>query len=260
MKRFTVTLLICLANRFLGSSFSIRPILTTPQSAKERASSASSLFGTVRFVGNADARLDTPSIITTDQDEDRSLSNFMASSASDPVLLGSQKTAEGAAVSQRMRMDDDSSGSGELWESRQASIEWFGLQLTPIFISRIEKNPASGNVVTSIIDAQTEVQQGGRLGNTLSSVMKRSAFEGRNVVSWKEIGVDDSSADAARKYTLEGNLKLTVTINLPPFLPLPPGFNAIGSKIVERTCHDRLGQILRDISDAYLIWATTPQY
>lgn len=128
------------------------------------------------------------------------------------------------------------------------------MTLVPIFINRIEKDPSSQNVVISIIDATTDIQDGGRIGSTLGKAMKRSEFEGRNAVAWKELngGTDQS-------YALEGNLELTLTINLPRFLPLAPGFNTIGSKIVERTCKERLRQNLSDISDAYLVWATTPK-
>jgi hypothetical protein len=94
-------------------------------------------------------------------------------------------------------------------------------------------------VVVSIIDARTEVgtevKQGGRLGNVLASAMQRSTFAGRNAITWREHSVASDTAGGARSCDLEGNLKLTLTITLPPFLPLPLGFNTIGSKIVERT-------------------------
>ena len=247
MKRCGAILLAFLANPFLGSSFSANPGLAS-QSAKRRVSTSTSLGATIRFVGNASARLNTPSIVVDDQAGDKSLPEFFTTSESDVILLGTRETR---------LLEGGSGGDGELWECRQANVDWFGMQLTPIFTNRIEKNLSRGNVVSSIIDARTDVQQGGRLGNTLASAMKRSVFEGRNVVSWSERG--DVSGDDALGYTLEGDLKLTLTINLPPLLPLPPGFNAIGSKIVERTCRQRLQQNLNDISDAYLVWATTPQ-
>ena len=78
-------------------------------------SSTTSLYGTIRFVGNAKAAFNTPSIITTnDQDEDVSLSKFLLSSASDPVLLG---------TSEYRRMDGDGGEGGELWECRQVKYE-----------------------------------------------------------------------------------------------------------------------------------------
>lgn len=141
------------------------------------------------------------------------------------------------------------------WECRQSSIDWFGMTLIPIFTNVIERSEASssnsdGLVVISIIDAKTQVENGGKLGSALASAMKRSVFEGRNMVFWKEQQEDELS------YKLVGDIELSLTINLPPFMPLPPGFNTIGSRIVERTCKERLRQNLRDVSDAYHYWAT----
>ena len=144
-----------------------------------------------------------------------------------------------------------------MWECRQSNIDWFGMTLVPIFTNVIERSEStthtsscSGTVVISIIDAKTEVQNGGRLGGTLASAMKRSVFEGRYVVFWRE----EHGSHESRRYTLEGDIELGLTINLPPLLPLPPGFNSIGSRIVERTCRDRLRQNLRDVSEAYVDW------
>lgn len=251
MRNFAATLLIIVLARIPGTS-SFAP-------SKTGNLRHTHLFGTIRFVGNANARLDTPPIIITgDQDEDRSFSKFLASSASDPILLGAKKDAKGA-ISQCERIDSgDDESAGELWECKQASVGWFGMTLVPIFVNRIEKNLPRGDLVISIIDAKTEVQSGGRVGNTLASAMKRSQFEGRNAIAWKKRN-DGSTDDGPQSYALDGNLKLTLTITLPPFLPIPPGFNTIGSKIVERTCKERLQQNLSDISNAYLIWATTPE-
>lgn len=85
-------------------------------------------------------------------------------------------------------------------------------------VLRIEKNEDTGKVVVSIIEAQTEVENGGRLGNTLANVMKKSQFEGRNAVSWTEQNTND---DAMKSYNIEGSLQLTLTIDLPGYLPLP---------------------------------------
>ena len=215
---------------------------------RHSASSSTALFGTIEFAGNANASYDTPSLVIqasqgNNEDGDKSLPKFLTTPASDSVLLGTETST---------RIEDDGT-NGELWECRQASIGWFGMTLSPIFINRIERNPSSDNVVVSIIDARTEVTKGGRFGNTLASAMQRSKFEGRNAISWNVIDGDTSS------YTLEGSLKLTLTINLPPFLPLPPGFNTIGGKIVQRVCKERLKQNLREISDAYMVWTTQKQ-
>lgn len=228
MKRSsTVSLLVLSINS--ASSFA-------PYGCQRRRSS--SLFGKIRFNGSAVSRLDTTSIIANIEDEDKSLSNFLTSPASDTVLLGTPNIA---------KLNDDEE-NGVLWECRQGNIDWFGLQLVPIFINRIQKDPSSRNVVISITDATTEVEKGGKIGNTLASVMKKSKFDGRTSITWAE---QNNGATV-----MEGNLKLTLSIDLPSFLPLPPGFNAIGSKIIESTCKERLTQNLSGISDAYVIWAT----
>ena len=50
--------------------------------------------------------------------------------------------------------------------------------------------------------------------------MKKSQFEGRNTVSWTEQNaIDDDTA--MKGYNIEGSLQLTLTIDLPSFLPIP---------------------------------------
>jgi len=89
------------------------------------------------------------------------------------------------------------------------------------YILRIEKTDEdTGKVVVSIIEAQTEVENGGRLGNTLANTMKKSQFEGRNAVSWTEQTTNDDDT-AMKSYNIEGSLQLTLTIDLPGYLPIP---------------------------------------
>jgi len=197
------------------------------------------LFWKIRFVGTANARHSTPPI--NNNDENKSLSTFLSTSASIPPLLGTE-------ISRCRKINEES--DKEVWECRQATVTWFGMTIAPVFINQIEKKTDEESIIISIIDARTEVEKGGRLGNTFVSAMKRSKFEGRNVVTWNEH--DNTTGDQI--FALEGSLTLTITIDLPPFLPLPPGFNTIGSKIVERTCSDRLKLSLQNLSDAYLQW------
>ena len=220
-----------------------------------RAVTSTTLFGTIKFVGDANAGLNAAASDSANKaDIDTSLSNFLSSDDSNAVLLGMKGGSAGMSQEVRKLASNPTSSllegnGGEVYECRQNAVDWFGITLQPIFINVIERN-SEGTVTISIIDAQTDVQ-GGRLGNTLASAMKRSVFEGRIVISWKETDT--------RNYTLEGNIKLSLTINLPPFLPLPPGFNAIGSKIVNRVCKERLSQNVQDISDAYLQWVSAQQ-
>lgn len=218
------------------------------------APSATALFGTIRFKGKARADLTAtipPTLHGDYTTSNRTLSTFLYSSESDAILLGMKQGQGGVAQVTKLQSNQQES----TWECRQSSIDWFGMTLIPIFTNVIERSEASssnsdGSVVISIIDAKTQVENGGKLGSALASAMKRSVFEGRNMVFWKEQQEDELS------YKLVGDIELSLTINLPPFMPLPPGFNTIGSRIVERTCKERLRQNLRDVSDAYHYWAT----
>ena len=87
-------------------------------------SSSTELFGTIRFVGDATASYDTPPIAIST--EDKSLSQFLYTSASDEVLCGAQTNT---------LLEDDGSGD-QLWRCQQAGVEWFGMTVLPIFINR----------------------------------------------------------------------------------------------------------------------------
>lgn len=210
--------------------------------------STTALYGTIRFRGKAQADLSATIPLTLHGgsiSSDKSLSTFLTSSDSDAILLGMK---EDGGVAQVTKISSGSSSS--TWECRQSSIEWFGMTLVPIFTNVLERSKESGSIIISIVDAKTQVENGGKLGSTLASAMRRSVFEGKNVVLWKE-------EDDKQNYKLFGDIELSLTINLPPFMPLPPGFNKIGSRIVERTCKERLRQNLRDVSDAYHYWANS---
>mmetsp|Transcript_13251 Transcript_13251/g.19848 ORF Transcript_13251/g.19848 Transcript_13251/m.19848 type:complete len:232 (+) Transcript_13251:145-840(+) len=212
------------------------------------ASIPSGVFaGTIRFVGIASASVRGDAIPSNvDEGNDKSLSKFLSSDESNKILLGTDNFSSA------------STAAGDvIYECIQGSIAWFGLTLIPIFINRIERGITAGSfgsqeegrVITSIEEAGTDVQGGG-LGSALESAMKLSEFDGRTIVTWKE---GNSS------YHIEGDLVLNLTIKLPRILPLPPGFNAIGSKIFERICRERLQQNLLDTKAAYIQWAETPK-
>lgn len=215
------------------------------KSTTSETKTSTSLAGTIRFVGKASASVSGDAILANDENKGngKSLYNFLSSDASNKVLLGTDNTK---------LISSAAAGGDEVWECIQDSVAWFGLTLIPIFVNRIERGGSGsqekGKVTTSIEEARTEVQGGG-LGNALASAMKRSVFEGRTIVTWKE---------GKSTYHIEGDLELNLTIKLPRLLPLPPGFNAIGSKIVERTCRERLKQNLIDTKAAYIEWAETP--
>ncbi len=224
LRALTLALIIATAASFV-----------TPTSSRricEKTKTSTSLAGTIRFVGRASASASGGAIQSNDgEGDDKSLSKFLSTNASNTILLGTDNT--------KLIGDD-------MYECTQGSVAWFGLTLIPIFVNRIDRGAAE--VTTSIVEARTEVRGGG-IGNALASAMKRSEFEGRTIVSWKE---EKSS------YDFDADLELTLTIKLPRILPLPPGFNAIGSKIVERTCKERLKKNVLDIKAAYIEWAEPP--
>lgn len=235
----TMAAAVCLPCLASASAF-VKPASWRMSKCFETKTSTS-LAGTIRFVGRASASVSGDTILPEDDDgNEKSLYKFLSSASSNKVLLGTDNT----------KLISSAATAGETsWECVQKSVEWFGMTLTPIFVNRIERgSEEEGKVITSIVEARTDVQGGG-LGNALASAMKRSVFEGRTIVTWKE---RDST------YYIEGDLELNLTLKLPRLLPLPPGFNAIGSKIVERTCRERLTQNLIDIKDAYTEWAETP--
>jgi len=104
------------------SSFSSNTIIY--QTHRYQSSSSTKLFGTIRFVGDATASCDTPPIAIST--EDKSLSQFLYTSASDEVLCGAQTNT---------LLEDDGSGD-QLWRCQQAGVEWFGMTALPIFINR----------------------------------------------------------------------------------------------------------------------------
>ena len=203
--------------------------------------------GTIRFVGIASASVRGDAIPSNhDEGNEKSLSKFLSSDESNKILLGTEKFSSA------------STAAGDvIYECIQGSVAWFGLTLIPIFINRIERGATAGSfgsqeegrVITLIEEARTDVQGGG-LGSALESAMKLSEFDGRTIVTWKE---------GKSSYHIEGDLVLNLTIKLPRILPLPPGFNAIGSKIFERICRERLQQNLLDTKAAYIQWAETPK-
>jgi len=203
------------------------------------AKSSTSLGGTIRFVGKASSSVSGDEIPYKDNENDendKSLLKFLSSDASNKVLMGTENIC---------RLTSTADGE-ETWECTQTSVAWFGMTLVPIFVNKIERGLAEkGEITTTIVEARTEVEGGG-IGNALAKAMKRSVFEGRTIYTFKESG---------STYDIDGDLELNLTIKLPSLLPLPPGFNTIGSKIVERTCRERLKVNIRELRDAYIEWA-----
>ena len=110
------TLLLLLGFISLVSSFQTHRFYSS--------SSSTELFGTIRFVGDATASYDAPPIAIST--EDKSLNQFLYTSASDEVLCGAETNT---------LLEDDGSGD-QLWRCQQEGVGWFGMTVIPIFINR----------------------------------------------------------------------------------------------------------------------------
>uniref|UniRef100_A0A7S2I9G2 Uncharacterized protein n=1 Tax=Helicotheca tamesis TaxID=374047 RepID=A0A7S2I9G2_9STRA len=215
--------------------------------------SSSAQHATIRFEGESftNVRVRVPRDASS---SDRTLPEFLlhTSEYSDIILLGT---------------DDVTKKPDGLYDCRQASVGWFGLEVVPVFVNEVIRDEKNDRVTTSIIEARTDIKRGGggTRGKIVREVMKQSTFEGRNVLSWVEFKVYDDDDDGNdgrsgdnRVWTLSGDLVLTLLITLPSFLPLPPGFNSIGSRIVAATCKKRAEESLLCVQKAYEDWARLP--
>lgn len=161
------------------------------------------------------------------------------------------------------------------YDCYQPPIQWFGIDLKPVFTNQIQRRrltrrlrrkgtsdddinsvvheEISYKILVSIVGARTDLQNESSASNVVAGVMKRSMFSGSNALTitpkYTEVG------DQVDGWTVSSDFKLQLMVPLPSLLPLPPGFNSIGSRIVSSTVKKRVDQSLNDISDAYNSWA-----
>ena len=192
----------------------------------KRKSSPSSLHGTVRFEG--DASSDTLIRFTGDENDD-SLLKWLKSSESDKALLGTENF--------EYREDG-------LWDCLQPPVSWFGLELKPVFVNRIDRS-SKDKVIVTIVETHTDFSNAKSGNNAIRQIMEKCSFSGSNTFTLQR---------NAKSWSLSSDLKLALNIPLPPFVPLPPGFNSIGSKIISRTCNARVKENLESVKNAYLDW------
>jgi hypothetical protein len=81
----------------------------------------------------------------------------------------------------------------------------------------------------------------------LGTLMDQSKLYGGTVLSWHCVD--------ATSWLLSAKLDLTLHVPLPRLLPLPPGFNTLGSNIIKRTCRSRLVSNLEELKEQYAQWA-----
>ena len=186
---------------------------------------------TVTFDGHAEAIAHIPrsngTVAAT------SLSSFFASNEADSVLIG-------GAQSTYNRYDDT-------WEAKQTPINFLGLELTPVFRNRLVKSPFQRKVTVSVLDSTTHASEG-RIGTTLANLMKKSRIMAKTTIRWSQ--EDDGS------YQIRGSLQMSIDADIPTYLPLPPGFDAIGSKVVSITAKKKLQENMDDLAKVFESWYT----
>jgi hypothetical protein len=136
------------------------------------------------------------------------------------------------------------------FQCRQPLIDFLGFALQPVFVNQIDRSSGRGRVTVSIIDAKTEVITNGskraEIANTaIQRVMKDSKFHGRSVIK---------ATSSGERPVLSIDLSLTLRVELPPLLIVPPGFNTIGSSIIEKTSQSRSKQLLQELKRNYVEW------
>ena len=79
---------------------------------------------------------------------------------------------------------------GELWECKQAPVDWFSVSIVPVFREIIERPPSSSAVDVRVLDASIEIEGSqGRssiVGRAMEKVMSRASIEGLNAIRWSE--------------------------------------------------------------------------
>jgi hypothetical protein len=197
---------------------------TLPTRTVTSSNSKACLYGTINLAGDSSSKIQFEVDPTQPSFEE-----WLQSSASDRGLLGT------TAAQQR---------PDGLWDCRQPGIAFFGLDLVPIFVNKIDRTPTA--VIVSILQARTDILDGGRANQAVATVMKKSTFVGRSVITTRMIGKTNS---------VSVDLSLTLQAPLPPFVLLPPGFNSIGSAVIQNTCRTRTSSFLEDLKMSYREWA-----
>ena len=166
------------------------------------------------------------------------LDEFLLSDESNQILLGTP----------------DVRWSGDLWECKQAPVEWFSIMITPLFREVIERAPSNSGVNVRVLGAVIEIEDGIGKRSAIASkamgqVMSRSKVTGLNSLNWVE------TADA---WTLSGVVTLNLNVSPPPLFPIPRGmFERVGSGIIRTTCKQRGDVFLGELAAGYGAWASS---
>jgi len=223
-----------------------RQRLQSPRSSSSRSAVATSSTELqargINFAGDSTSTVFVPHPpvpSTGNPNPSRTLPAYLRSSQSDSLLLGTSNFEQ--------RPDG-------LWEAFQPEIDWFGLQLVPVFVNKIDRPEETEDVVyVDIMEARTDIAGGRSPGNrakAIAQIMERSSFTGRY-----EILFENASGRRGAGWSLSGDLTLVLSVPLPKLVPLPPGFNTVGSRIVRTTCRTRVEAQLQELREGYIEWA-----
>ena len=250
-----------------GKSFAAAAAANAKANAQDPSAPPPAGLGGVRFAGDSESGVfvphppPLPGTTTTSGAgsglraaggfRDRTLSAYLRSPDSDALLLGTPDHS--------YRPEDG------LWECHQPPVDWFGMELAPVFVNRVDRPAGADVVLVDLVEARTDVAsasastsrigegsraRGGRRARAVGGLMERSRFSGSYELRWAPTEAGGGG------WALTGDLKLELMVPLPKLLPVPPGFNALGSRIVRSTCQARVDAQLAELRDSYLEWAS----
>ncbi|CAJ1948895.1 unnamed protein product [Cylindrotheca closterium] len=215
--------------------------------SRQNSSSSSELCSTLSFSGDASCTLEMKDASV------ESVSDFLQSPSSDIYLLGTSNCSKqdeentGRSKQEKKTKED---GESQLWECKQPVVDFMGLTLQPVFVNKVLR-ASQGRVVVSIEDARTDIVKASKSpgSRAVTSILESSTFKGESVFSVQSPHDGEDNLDESCTISIE--LRLTLLIPLPSYMPVPPGFNALGSAIVRRTGKSRTKKLLRRLREAY---------
>lgn len=246
-------------------------------STSKSTSSSFVLNAEVSWLGDSYASMEITS--TTSSTSVSTLHEWLnLPSASDLALLG---TSDATPLIREERVvgtsgagtNNSISNTSVFFECWQPRLDFLGLDLQPVFINQIDRHqaPSSNNnndrncngtlvVTVSIIEARIEMPTTSKKPNLanrgIRRIMERAQMNGRSVITAVPMSSPNTnnSTTCPPLFLLSVDLALSLTVVLPPYVPLPPGFNRVGNAIMRRTGTTRSKQLLEDIKRHYQKW------
>lgn len=223
--------------------------------SRQNSSSSSELCATLSFSGDASCSVEIKDATV------ESVSDFLQSPSSDMYMLGTSNCLKQDEETTKHAKKKTTKGNkkktekdvGQLWECKQPVVDFMGLTLQPVFVNKVLR-VAKSRVVVSIEDARTDIvkQSNSPASRAITSILESSTFAGESVFTVQPHAVNKGDkSGSAETCMLSIDLRLTLLIPLPSYMPIPPGFNSLGSAIVRRTGKSRTKKLLRSLRDAY---------